>query len=214
MNIDLHIPRRGDRVSAAYMARILAEIRANRILPSPGIRVARGPHGTHISVDVPKRAPAPAADKGCWRIVAESIEVETGGETATSTVHYIDRQYFQVGGTLVKGNDKTTLESFVESGKGFIAAKVVYDGSYSVSLQGYVDFATMQADSLVRNYSVIPLYELKLPVPSGDNGQEGSGEENNEPTQVVVVTDFRAIPVAQAFEMPYTPPPPEEEEEP
>lgn len=190
------------------MARILAEIRANRILQSPGTRVSRGPHGTHIFFDVPKRAPASAADKGCWRIVAETVEAEG----ATATVHYIDRQYFQVGGTLVKGDDKTTLESFVESGKGFIAAKVVYDGSYSVSLQGYVDFAAMQADSLVRNYSIIPLYELKLPAPSGDNDQEGSGEENNEPTRVVVVTDFRAIPVAQAFEMPYTPPPPEEEE--
>lgn len=207
-------PSPGDRVSATLLRELIRYIRASTPIAGTGLKSRASPNGTILSVAPQASKAAAAADKSCWRIVAESIEVETGGETATSTVHYIDRQYFQVGGTLVKGNDKTTLESFVESGKGFIAAKVVYDGSYSVSLQGYVDFATMQADSLVRNYSVIPLYELKLPVPSGDNGQEGSGEENNEPTQVVVVTDFRAIPVAQAFEMPYTPPPPEEEEEP
>ena len=198
MNIDLHIPRRGDRVSAAYMARILAEIRANRILQSPGIRVSRGPHGTHISVDVPKRAPASAADKGCWRIVAEAVEAEG----ATATVHYIDRQYFQVGGILVKGNDETTMESLVEARTPFVAAKVVYGGGYAVSIVGYSSFAAMQADSLIRTYSIIPLYELQLPA-------EDSTEES---TPVAVKMDFRAIPLVQAFEMPYTPPPPEEEE--
>ena len=206
MNIDLHIPRRGDRVSAAYMAKILAEIRANRILPSPGIRVARGPHGTHISVDVPKRAPAPAADKGCWRIVAETISVETGSETATTTVHYIDRQYYQVGGMLCEGADRTTLESLVEANTPFIAAKIYATGGEpSAHLVGYADFAAMKADSLDRTFSLIPLYELEPP-PEPEEGEE------DPPVKIVVKTDFRAIPLVQAFEMPYTPPPEEPEE--
>lgn len=198
MNVNLHIPRGGDRVSAAYMARILAEIRANRILPSPGTRVSRGPHGTHISVDIPKRASASAADKGCWRIVAEKIEVETGGETATATIHYIDRQYYQVGGLLQEGHDKTTLESFVIDRKPFIAAVIVYTSEgnnkrYSCSIQGFASFFEMQALSFEPGCSIIPLYELKLP--------EGQSVNEQRPP-ITIKIDFRTIPVVQAFEMP------------
>lgn len=147
---------------------------------------------------------------GCWRIVAGSVSAEyedpeTGEtETATSTVHTIDRQFFQVGGTIVAGSDQSTVESFLAAGKPFLAAKVVYSGGggYSVSLSGYESFAAMQADSLERAYSIIPLYELVIP-----------DLEEVHP-RIVVKTDFRAIPMVQAFEMPYTPPPPEEEEEP
>lgn len=206
MNIDLHIPRRGDRLSAAFQAQILAEIRANRILQSPGIRVSRGPHGTHISVEVPKRAPASAADKGCWRIVAESIEVETGGETATATVHYIDRQYYQVGGILQKGYDRTTMESLVEANTPFVAARFSHGSGdhndvhnwYGVQIRGYESFEDMQDDSQDRRWSVIPLYELKLPDRSGES--EGADPPPSPP--IVVVQDFRAIPLIQAFEMP------------
>lgn len=206
MNVDLRIPRRGDRVSAAYMARILAEIRANRILPSPGTRVSRGPHGTHISVEIPKRASASAADKGCWRIVAETIKVETGGETATATVHYIDRQYYQVGGLLQKGDDRTTMESLVEANTPFVAARISHGSSdhkdvhnwYGVQIRGYESFEDMQDDSQDRRWSVIPLYELKLPDRSGES--EGAGQSSSPP--IIVVQDFRAIPLIQAFEMP------------
>ena len=206
MNIDLHIPRRGDRVSAAYQARILAEIRANRILQSPGLRVSRGPHGTHISVDVPKRASSAAADKGCWRIVAESIEVETGGETAATTVHYIDRQYYQVGGMLFQGDDRTTMESLVEANTPCVAARISHGSGdhndvhnwYGVQIRGYASFEAMQDDSQDRRWSVIPLYELKLPDRSGES--EGAGQSS--PPPIVVVQDFRAIPLIQAFEMP------------
>ena len=200
MNVDLRIPRRGDRISAASQAQILAEIRANRILQSPGVRVMRGPNGTHIAVDVPKRAAAPAADKGCWRIVSQSIEVETGGETVAATVHFIDRQYYQVGGMLFEGTDQTTLESFVEAGTPFIAAKVLATGSGShASLVGYADFAAMKADSLDRTFSLIPLYELELPE---EEEGESEGEAAFAPVSVVVKTDFRSIPLVQAFELP------------
>ena len=209
MNFDLTLPRRGDRLSASREARIIAEIRANRLLPSPGVLISRGPNGTHISIAAAGRGRSAAADKGCWRIVAETVEAEG----ATGTVHYMDRQYYQVGGILQQGSDRTTLESFVEAGTPFIAARIAYSGGssdaplswYGAQLHGYASLADMIADSLDRRYSVIPLYELKLPAPSGDNNQEESGEENVEPTQVVVVTDFRAIPVAQAFEMPTGP---------
>jgi hypothetical protein len=186
------------------MARILAEIRANRILPSPGTRVSRGPHGTHISVEIPKHASASAADKGCWCIVAEKIEVETGGETATATVHYIDRQYYQVGGLLQKGDDRTTMESLVEANTPFVAARISHGGGsadvhnwYGVQIRGYESFEGMQDDSQDRRWSVIPLYELKLPDRSGES--EGAGQSS--PPPIVVVQDFRAIPIVQAFEM-------------
>ena len=57
MNFDLPIPHRGDRLSAARAAQLHREVRQNRILTSPGIKVIRGPNGTHITVDIPKRRP-------------------------------------------------------------------------------------------------------------------------------------------------------------
>jgi hypothetical protein len=132
--------------------------------------------------------------------VAEKIEVETGGETATATVHYIDRQYYQVGGLLQEGHDKTTLESFVINRTPFIAAVIVYASSsegnykkYSCSIQGFASFFEMQALSFKPGCSIIPLYELKLPESQSVNEQR---------PPITIKIDFRTIPVVQAFEMP------------
>ena len=62
-------------------------------------------------------------------------------------------------------------------------------------LVGYADFAAMKADSLDRTFSLIPLYELEPP-PEPEEGEE------DPPVKIVVKTDFRAIPLVQAFEMP------------
>ena len=204
-------PSPGDRVSATLLRELIRYIRASTPIAGTGLKSRVSPNGTTLSV-VPQASKAAAADKGCWRIVAETIEVETDGETATSTVHYIDRQYYQAGGILQQGSDRTTLESLVEASTPFVAARIAYgtaDGSaelswYGVQIHGYAGIADMIADSLNRHYSVLPLYELKLPEPSGESGQESgeSGQEDDTPPPIVVVTDFRAIPVAQAFEMP------------
>lgn len=57
MNFNLPIPHRGDRLSAARAAQLHREVLQNRILPSPGLKVIRGPKGTHLTVDIPKRRP-------------------------------------------------------------------------------------------------------------------------------------------------------------
>lgn len=138
-----------------------------------------------------------------WRIVSDTAEAEytdpeTGEtDTVSSDFHYLDNQYYQVGGMLFKGEDRTTLESFVEDGKPFIAARIVFGGgAFNVaSLVGYASFAAMQADSLDRRWSIIPLYELEPP-PEPEEGEE------DPPVQIVVKTDFRTMPLVQAFEMP------------
>ena len=135
-----------------------------------------------------------AADKGCWRIVAETVEAEG----ATCTIHYIDRQFFCVGGIIHEGEDKTTLESLVEAGTPFIAAKITTSGyDYSAAIVGFKNFAAMKHASLDRTFSLIPLYELQ---PQKNAGGEEKKEADSVP--VVVVTDFRAMPLAQAFELP------------
>ena len=142
----------------------------------------------------PKNLP----DYSLWRIVggsasAEVTDPETGEtEIITSGYHYIDNQYYMVGGVLFEAQDNTTLESFIEDGKHFIAAKVeaVGDGSYS-SLVGYETFAAMRNDSLDRTFSLIPLYEI-------DKASDSSGGN----IEIVVKTDFRAIPLVEAFELP------------
>lgn len=142
----------------------------------------------------PKNLP----DYSLWRIVGgeASIEVEdpeTGEtETISSGFHYLDNQYYMVGGMLFKAEDNTTLESFVEDGKPFIAAKIYATGGEpSAHLVGYADFAAMKADSLDRTFSLIPLYEL-----------EQASDHTGENVAITVKTDFRAIPLVQAFELP------------
>lgn len=199
-------PSPGDRVSATLLRELIRYIRASTPIAGPGLKSRVSPNGTILSVAAKASKTAAAVDKGCWRIVAESIEAETGGETATATIHYIDRQYYQVGGILQKGNDRTTMESLVEANTPYVAARISHgSGStddvhnwYGVQIRGYESFEAMQDDSQDRRWSVIPLYELKLPDRSGES--EGAGQSS--PPPIVVVQDFRAIPLVQAFEMP------------
>lgn len=199
-------PSPGDRVSATLLRELIRYIRASTPIAGPGLKSRVSPNGTILSVAAKASKTAAAVDKGCWRIVAESIEVETGGETATATVHYIDRQFYQVGGMLFRGDDRTTMESLVEANTPFVAARISHgSGSaddvhnwYGVQIRGYESFEGMQDDAQDRRWSVIPLYELKLPDRSGES--EGAGQSS--PPPIVVVQDFRAIPLVQAFEMP------------
>lgn len=192
-------PSPGDRVSATLLRELIRYIRASTPIAGPGLKSRVSPNGTILSVAAKASKTAAAVDKGCWRIVAETISVETGGETATTTVHYIDRQYFQVGGTLFEGADRTTMESLVEANTPFIAAKIYATGGEpSAHLVGYADFASLQADSLDRTFSLIPLYELEPP-PEPEEGEE---EDDAAPTKIAVKVDFRAMPLVQAFELP------------
>lgn len=135
---------------------------------------------------------------GCWRIVGGSTSVEVAdsetGDTQTLTTgyHFLDRQYFRVGGMLFEGTDQTTLESLIEDGKPFVAAKITATGSgYSAAVVGFEDFAAMKAASLDRTFSLIPLYELEEV-----SNHDGSAVE------IAVKVDFRAMPIVQAFELP------------
>ena len=142
----------------------------------------------------PKNLP----DYSLWRIAGGSASVEvadseTGdAQTLTTGYHYLDRQYFRVGGMLFEGTDQTTLESLIEDGKPFVAAKITATGSgYSAAVVGFEDFAAMKAASLDRAFSLIPLYELEEV-----SNHDGSAVE------IAVKVDFRAMPLVQAFELP------------
>lgn len=135
---------------------------------------------------------------GCWRIVGGSASVEVAdsetGDTQTLTTgyHFLDRQYFRVGGMIYEGTDQTTLESLIEDGKPFVAAKITTGGSgHSAAVVGFEDFAAMKEASLDRTFSLIPLYELEE-VSNHDGSAVG----------IAVKVDFRAMPLVQAFELP------------
>ena len=167
---------------------IIRCLRRKSLLPGQGYLVRETSHGTHLTIAAGGRGGSAAADKGCWRIVAETVEAEG----ATCTIHYIDRQFFCVGGMIHEGEDKTTLESLVEAGTPFIAAKITTSGSdYYAAIVGFKNFADMKHASLDRTFSLIPLYEL-----------QPQKEEEADSVPVVVVTDFRAMPLVQAFELP------------
>lgn len=142
----------------------------------------------------PKNLP----DYSLWRIVGGSTSVEVAdpetGDTQTLTTgyHYIDRQYFRVGGMIHEGTDQTTLESLIEAGRPFVAAKITATGSgYSAAVVGFEDFDAMKEASLDRTFSLIPLYELEEV-----SNHDGSAVE------IAAKVDFRAMPLIQAFELP------------
>lgn len=155
--------------------------------------------GTLYGKDVRGRIIIPRSSGGCWRIVRDTVQAGEGANAVVGVVHYIDRQYYQVGGILQQGSDNTTVEEFLSAGTPFIAARISYGTAsggldwYGVQLHGYASYADMIADSLNRNYALIPLYELAIPDMELDN------------PPIRVITDFRAIPVCQAFEMPTGP---------
>ena len=189
-------PKVGERVSATLIRDIIRCLRRKSLLPGQGYLVRETSHGTHLTIAAGGRGRSAAADKGCWRIVAETVEAEG----ATCTIHYIDRQFFCVGGMIHEGEDKTTLESLVEAGTPFIAAKITTSGSdYYAAIVGFKNFADMKHASLDRTFSLIPLYELQ---PQKNAGGEEKKEEEADSVPVVVVTDFRAMPLVQAFELP------------
>ena len=61
MIIPLRLPKGGEAVSATDFRRMVREIQANRILPSPNVRVMRGPNGTHLFVDAPSGGKFPSS---------------------------------------------------------------------------------------------------------------------------------------------------------
>lgn len=149
-----------------------------------------------IRLDLPKLnrriKPKNLPDYSIWRIAGGSASVEVDGETLTTGYHFIDRQYFRVGGMIYEGTDQTTLESLIEAGKPFVAAKITASGqAYSAAIVGFEDFAAMQTASLDRTFSLIPLYEIEEV-----SNHDGSAVE------IAVKVDFRAMPLAQAFELP------------
>lgn len=176
MNFDLHEPQRGDRLSAARMAALLREVRSNRLLQSPGVRVSRTPHGTHIEVEVQRALPASVADNGCWKIVPSTREEEgeEEGETVSTPVHVFANQYYLNGEVLVQLELDDAVEDFVcqgELGEGeqytaddkpFVALKVpaTTNTTNQPALIGYKSLAELQAAQNDVAWVVNPLYKL------------------------------------------------------
>lgn len=189
-------PSPGDRISATLMREVMRYIQASTPIAGRGLSSRNTPNGTILTLASDPAHPSFNQISNIWRIVPEEIEAEG----ATTVVHFIDRQYYQVGGLLQEGHDKTTLESFVINRTPFIAAVIVYASSsegnnkrYSCTIQGFASFFEMQALSFEPGRSIIPLYELKLP--------EGQSANEQRPP-ITIKIDFRTIPVVQAFEMP------------
>ena len=176
MNFDLHNPQRGDRLSAAKMAALMREVRSNRLLQSPGVRVSRTPHGTHIEVEVQRALPASVADNGCWKIVPSTREEEgeEEGETVTTPVHVFANQFYLYGEVMHELELEDAVEDFVCQGepssgeeyssadKPFVALKVpaTTNSTEEPMLDGYKTLAELQAAQNDPAYVVKPLYKF------------------------------------------------------
>ena len=176
MSFDLHMPQRGDRLSAARTAALLREVRSNRLLPSRGVRVSRSPHGTHIEVEEQRALPASVADNGCWKIVPSTREEEgeNEGETVSTSVRVFANQYYLNGEVLHELDLEDAVEDFVCQGelsegqqytaddKPFVALKAPAstDATATASLVGFKSLAELQAAQNDVAWVVKPLYKL------------------------------------------------------
>jgi hypothetical protein len=210
MNFDLNNPRKGDRLSAAKLAELIREVRSNRLLQSPGVRISRTPHGTHIEVEVPRAPAAARPDNGCWKIVPSTREEdgENEGETVKTPVRVFANQYYLMGEMIIETDVKNddgqdaAVEDFVCQGelssgeeytaddKPYVALKVpavTVDPNAQVDpeapkLVGYYSLEDLQAAQREFGYSVKPLYKFT------HNG--------------AVAVDFRNCPALQVTEVP------------
>lgn len=167
MNFDLHNPRRGDRLSAAKMAALMREVRSNRLLQSPGVRVSRTPHGTHIEVEVQRALPARVVDNGCWNLVA--------GELNGASVTQFGNQFYEDGEHNLHELELTdAVEDFVgqgeveegedysDSDRPFVCLKApaTTTSEEDPMLIGYADIGELQEAQLDPAYVVRPLYKF------------------------------------------------------
>lgn len=179
MIIDLHEPRAGERLSAAKMSQLIREVRANRILQSPGIRVSRGPNGTHIWVDVAKRSTSAANLPRPFDPV-----YGTGGVTGLKWPWYQAGGYTRKLATdpvIAAGTSGIVALKYVATTQADSASIVVYEDSsvdlpdrsdypegeegdedYKEALQAYYDacLGALQEAQGNQGFVIVPLYLL------------------------------------------------------
>ncbi len=176
MKVPLRIPKGGDRVSASRFSDLVREVNANRLLPSPGVRIMRGPNGTHIGIDILGRlSSSQIVDKGCWNIVGGTRTENEGEENeATVNVRLFGNQFYLNGEVVVELELADAVEDFVCQGelspgesytaddKPFVALKVPVtpDPQEDATLEGYATVSDLQAAQKDPSYVVKPLYKF------------------------------------------------------
>jgi hypothetical protein len=142
---DLHEPKGGSKVSAAMFAQLMREVRKNRLLESPGVRLSRSPNGTHLLIDLPRRSgSAPSLPRPFDPVYG------TGGVLSS-----LAWPYYQAGGY----TRKMSTNPAIPSESGIVALK--YD-------------ATLQTDQATIEVIEDPEVELpdRSDYPEGEEGDE------------------------------------------
>ena len=177
MTFDLPIPHRGDRLSAARAAQLHREVRQNRILPSPGIKVIRGPNGTHITVDIPKTRPK---DKPLPYVVRFDQDLDSGN--GGWKIYLPTEHLLSYAGVDVETSDFTGVTQIQDS-NGDDTAWYSLDDIDLESGQDWLEVST-SAGAVTAGFVGDP-----------EEGEEGGeGEEEEEPLRICIA------------EVSYTPP--------
>lgn len=174
---DLHEPKGGSKVSAAMLAQLMREVRTNRLLESPGVRLSRSPNGTHVRIDIPRRS-------GSVPSLPRPFDPVYGTGGVLSSLAW---PYYQAGGytrklstnpaipsesgivalryVATQQTDQATIEVFEDAEVELPDRSDYPDGEegdedYKEALQAYYDacLAALQEAQGDQDYVIVPLY--------------------------------------------------------
>lgn len=148
------LPNPNEKASATFFRELLRYVQSITILPSPGVRVTRGPNGTRLGVAPSGGARSVATvDTSCWSI---EWRANDGGTPAP----YFRNRYYAVGAVLAEVEDDVPVPE--PDGESVICLKVATtptDGETpTAEVVTYTDFAAATADSQDPEYAIRPLY--------------------------------------------------------
>ena len=201
MNLPLRVPQAGDVVSATKFAALLREVRANRILPSPNLRISRGPNGTHLHFGAVRGGGGVApGDLGCYR-----LEKSTNQDDEPVTI--FGNQYYRFGNVLNQSSISTTVEDLLnDAGTAdssgvmplFIALRLSAkpgnptedaNGDPLPRIEGFGSLAALMQAQGDLDFHVLPLYLMDV-IENSETGDRS----------FAVRCDFRRGVVAQQWE--------------
>lgn len=167
--------RGNEKLTATWLRELIACLRRITPIAGPGLSSRVGPNGTILSCARLKRtAGAASPDMGCWKIVSDTREEESEGETVEKPVHVFANQYYLVGEVLHELALEDAVEDFVcqgEPGEGeeytaadkpFVALKVTATSNSTgePALIGFKSLAELQTAQNDVAWVVKPLYKF------------------------------------------------------